>query len=90
MAEIYKGETKSGFKFSVPAMHLDNYELTEALDAMESNPLAIARVVRLILGEEQKNALLDHVKEKTGQLKNGDVGKELTDIFAAIEPLKNS
>ena len=51
-------KTKSGFETELEESSLDNMELVDTLDEMnEGNPLAISRLVPLLLGKEGKKKL---------------------------------
>ena len=85
-----KGITKTGFKFTISDRRVNDYRLLEALAAVdEGNSLAIAKALTLLLGEAQKNKLLDHVKEPYGTVTTDKIMAELEDVFKA-KPVKNS
>lgn len=85
-----KGITKTGFKFTISDRRVNDYRLLEALAAVdEGNSLAIAKALTLLLGEAQKNKLLDHVKEPDGTVPTDKIMAELEDVFKA-KPVKNS
>jgi len=43
------GVSKSGFAYSILEKNVRNYELVEALGELETNPLALPRVMNLLL-----------------------------------------
>lgn len=52
-------KTKSGFEIEMEESSLDNMELVDTLDEMnEGNPLAISRLVPLLLGKEGKKSCM--------------------------------
>ena len=55
---MIKGKTKSGFSYELDKERLNNYELLEAIEELEENPLVLSRVVNLLLGKEQTNSTL--------------------------------
>ena len=55
------GVTKSGFTYSILEKNVRNYELVEALGELETNPLALPRVMNLLLGKEQAQKLIDKI-----------------------------
>ncbi|WZU00308.1 hypothetical protein MGH68_11965 [Erysipelothrix sp. D19-032] len=59
---MLKGITKSGFNYEVTDERLDDYELIEALLEVDTNPILLPKVIKLLLGESQKNELIDHIK----------------------------
>lgn len=80
-----KMTTSTGFTFKTDADALDNIELLDAIGELEKNPLAITRVVTLLLGEEQKNALYDHVRNEKGRVPAEALSKEIAEIFRLLE-----
>lgn len=83
------GVTKTGFAYSVLEKNLKNYELVEVLGELESNPLALPKVLKLLLGKEQTDKLKDHVRDKDGIVDTEKISAELQDIFEAQARLKN-
>ena len=64
---MIKGETKTGFKFEIEEEVLDDYELLETLvDADNGNNMALFSVIDMVLGDEQKKALKEHLREIHG------------------------
>ena len=82
------GVTKSGFAYSILEKNIKNYELVEALGELDTNPLALPRVLNLLLGKEQTQKLKDHVRDEDGSIDTEKVTLELEDIFKAQERLK--
>lgn len=82
------GITKSGFAYSILEKNIKNYELVEALGELDTNPLALPRVLNLLLGKEQTQKLKDHVRDEDGIIDTEKVTLELEDIFKAQERLK--
>jgi hypothetical protein len=82
------GVTKSGFAYSILEKNIKNYELVEALGELDTNPLALPRVLNLLLGKEQTQKLKDHVRDEDGIIDTEKVTLELEDIFKAQERLK--
>lgn len=80
---MVKGKTSSGFSFSITDAVLNNMELLEALGKLEDNPLYIGKVLSLLLGEEQKKKLYDHVRAKDGTVPQDKVSDEIVEIFNA-------
>lgn len=83
------GVTKTGFTYSVLEKNLKNYELVEVLGELESNPLTLPKVLKLLLGKEQTDKLKDHVRDKDGIVDTEKISAELQDIFEAQARLKN-
>lgn len=86
---MIKGTTKSGFKFEVQDETLNDYELFEMISVVDGNPLILPRLVARLLGEEQKNNLINHVRGENGIAPLDKVGDEVKEIFET-KPVKNS
>ena len=82
------GVTKTGFAYSISEKNVRNYELVEALGELDTNPLALPRVMNLLLGKEGTKKLKDHVRDKDGIVDSEKITAELEDIFKAQERLK--
>lgn len=63
---MIKGTTSGGFKYELDEKRLDNYELLEALAELEDDALQTSKVIKLILGEKQTDALKEHCRDKNG------------------------
>lgn len=83
------GETESGFVFNIEANRLDNMELIDALAELDDDPLQISFVIKLLLGKEDKKRLYDHVRTDEGIVPSEEIEKELSEIFALSQELKN-
>ena len=85
---MLKGKTSTGFNFQISKTTLDNYELVEALGDIDTNPLAITKVVNLLLGEEQKDKLKEHVRNEEGVVTSTTLMKEIEEIFKTQNEVK--
>lgn len=83
------GATKSGFTYSILEKNVRNYELVEALGELETNPLALPRVMNLLLGKEQAQKLKDHLRDEDGVVDTEQITSELKNIFESQKRLKN-
>lgn len=90
MAEIFKGKTKSGFGFEISRENFDDYELFEYISEVDEKPQIAPKIVAKLLGNEQKNALLNHVRLDTGRVPIDAVIDELKDIMNSSAEAKNS
>lgn len=86
---MIKGETSTGFHYEINEAVLNDYEMLELMAELEENPLRTPVFVKRLLGLEQKNRLVKHVKKATGSATIEAVQAELLDILSA-KPLKNS
>ena len=82
------GVTKSGFAYSILEKNLNNYELVEVLGELETNPLLLPKVLKLLLGKEQVEKLKNHLIDADGIIDTEKMTAELEDIFKAQEKLK--
>ena len=78
---MLKGTTKSGFKFEIDDKHLGNYELLEAISDVEDSPLALPRVIKLLLGDSKAKALKNHVRDDEGFVSADKLSAEIMEIF---------
>ena len=83
------GVTKSGFAYSILEKNVRNYELVEALGELETNPLALPRVMNLLLGKEQAQKLKNHLRDEDGVVDTEQITSELKNIFESQKRLKN-
>lgn len=84
-----KGKTKSGFEYEIPAHHLDNYELLELFAEVDENPLVVPKLITLLLGTEQKDRLIEHLRTEDGNVPIESVTNELTEIMKESDEVKN-
>lgn len=90
MADTIKGKLKNGFAFEIEQENLDDYELLELFAEIDTNPLVTPRIFEMMLGEEQKNALLEHLRGDNGKVKISDMASAIGEIFSvASEKAKN-
>lgn len=82
------GVTKSGFAYSILEKNLNNYELVEVLGELETNPLYLPKVLKLLLGKEQVEKLKNHLRDADGIIDTEKMAAELEDIFKAQQKLK--
>ena len=87
---MIKGKTKSGFLYELDKERLNNYELLEAIEELEENPLVLSRVVNLLLGKEQNKKLKDHLRTENGIVPTEKMSEEITEIFQNQGETKNS
>lgn len=87
-----KGKTKSGFEFQIEDSNLDNMELLDALAEIDGgNVAALPRASALLLGNEQKKSLYNHLRSEKGNVPMEAFMDEITEIMKIIgEEGKNS
>ena len=78
---MIRGKTSTGFEYVIEATALDNMELLDAIVEADENPLAVSRVVRLVLGEDQRKALYNHLRTATGNVPVAAVSEAIAEIF---------
>lgn len=81
---MVQGTTKSGFAFEIESDILDDMELMDQVVECDTNPAALSRVIKMVLGEGQRKALYDHLRDERGKVPVKAVGEAITDIFSAI------
>ena len=86
---MLKGTTESGFSYEIPDEALNDYELFELISEVDGNPLLLPKLVNKLLGVEQKNNLLNHVRMEDGRAPLDKISQEVTEIFRS-KPIKNS
>lgn len=84
-----QGKTTSGFKYALDPDRLNNYELLEYMAEVDNNALLFPKVLKLLLGEEQKNALTEHLRDDEGIIPLEKVNDELMEIFTGNQQTKN-
>lgn len=73
-------KTSSGFEYKIEESRLKNYELVEALADLESNPLSLPKVLRLLLGD-QVESLKNHLRASDGTVLTEALMEEVKEIF---------
>ena len=89
MADVRKGVTKSGFSYEVDAEMLNDMELLDAISDMENDFLNLSKVVRKVLGEDQRKALYEHVRDEHGRVPVDAVSAEFVEILSGTQQGKN-
>lgn len=85
-----KGTTQSGFAWEIDPRAADDYELLEMLAELDENPLLLSKVLKKLLGEGQKDNLLDHARDEDGRVSVTRINDEIIDIFNGTKDIKNS
>ena len=88
--KMIKGKTETGFEYELSQARLENYELVETLGEVEENPLALPKVVNLLLGKEQADNLKNHVRDDEGFVSTEKLTNEIMEVFQSQKETKNS
>ncbi len=76
------GVSKHGFKWKIEENRLNNYDLLEAINEADKNPLKTPTVLKLLLGEEQKERFLNFLRKKNnGFVPNEIISEEIVSIL---------
>ncbi|MBS4750968.1 hypothetical protein KG091_07740 [Carnobacteriaceae bacterium zg-ZUI78] len=85
---MIKGTTQTGFSYEIDDKRLANYELLEYLSELDTNPLLLPKIVKILLGD-QAIALKNHVRDENGLVDMNKMSNEISDIFENQKQLKN-
>lgn len=82
----------NGLELEVNENSLNNMELLDALEEMtEGDELSMSKVVRLMLGKENRKKLYDSIRHEDGRVPLEEVDKCITEIMMLLgEQGKNS
>ncbi|VTS14169.1 phage protein [Streptococcus pseudoporcinus] len=86
---MISGTTKSGFEYKISEARLKNYELVELLAEVDTNPLLLPKLVKVMLGDKLANKLKDHVRDDEGLVNLEKINEEIAEIFESQKTLKN-
>lgn len=87
---MIKGKTKNGFEFEVDPDVFDDWKLLRKIRAIDKGDGQMAvDVAETVLGEEQLDALEDHIEKEHGKVTITNIMAELEEIFEACNPAKN-
>ena len=89
MAELLKGKTAAGFEYQVDPDTLNDMELMENLAEVDNNPLLLPKVVRAVLGDDQKKALYDHYRDEKGKVPATAISAAFVEILSTNNQGKN-
>lgn len=82
---------KNGLKLELDEKVMDNMELVDTLaEASDEDPLAVSRMIKIVLGEEKRKQLYDSLRTQDGRVPVAGVSDALKEIFEAFgEKAKN-
>lgn len=88
---MVNGKTKTGFEFEFDELRLDDMEFVELAAAVDENVTLLPKLLNMVLGEEQKKRLYDHLRTEDGRVPTQAVADAIEEIFGAAGDLsKNS
>lgn len=79
---MIEGKTQSGFVYAIDENNVDQEFLDALSEAEEGNPLKVSKALRLLLGEEQRKRLYDHLRNEKGKVPVQAVSEAFRDILA--------
>lgn len=85
-----KGKTSTGFEFDIEDERLDDMELVDIMAEIDENPLLMPKLCKMLLGEEQKKRLYDHLRSEDGRVPIEATTNAIQEIFSSPGDLKNS
>ena len=86
---MIRGKTSSGFAFEIEDHVLDSMELLDAIMEADENPGAISKVVKMILPDDQRKKLYNHLRTEKGNVPIMAVAQEVAEIFSTNQQGKN-
>lgn len=88
---MVKGLTNSGFSYEIDEGILDDYEFLEILLKIDEGDVQYSiKMIDMLLGEEQKKRLKEHVRTENGRVPATKLVSEALEIFKSIKEGKNS
>ena len=86
-----KGKTSSGFEFEIDEKKLDDMRLLDMIvDLSNGDVIQLSPIIVKVLGKEQRERLYEHLEKKEGRVSIERASEEITEIFSAGRPGKNS
>lgn len=87
---MIKDKTATGFEFQLNENVLDNMELLELMvEVQKGSPAALIPAFRMVLGDEQRKALYDHLRTEDGRVPVKAVAEAFAEIVKAAQKGKN-
>lgn len=77
-------KTQSGFEIVLDEDVADNQELLENLIGIEENPENYIKGIGILLGNDGKTRLYEHLRNEKGIVPASAVAKEVAEIFTLI------
>lgn len=86
---MIKGKTRTGFEYHIEDTAPDNMELIDAIADSGDDPTQISKIIKLLLGKEQRDKLYEHLRTEDGRVPLEATMSEIQDMFNG-ENEKNS
>lgn len=87
---MIKGTTNSGFAFEIDEGIADDWDAIELLNDITEGKLgALFAFGKLLLGDEQLNALKEHVRGEGKRVSMQSMSAEMMEIFTSLNNAKN-
>ena len=81
---MYEGKLSNGFEYKVDGSVLDDMYLVEAIEqAQDDDPIKVTKVIRMILGEEQKDRFFKSC-EKDGRAPVTETMAMFTELMESL------
>lgn len=87
---MVSGTTSSGFAVKVDPEVIQDMEFIELAAEAQNNGLLLPKLIEMVLGEKQKKALYDHVRNKNGRVLVSAVSDEFEEILQIIREDKDT
>lgn len=88
---MIKGKLASGFEYELEDDVMDDYDLVMLFGRWSKKPSMdiVVEIAEKMLGNEQHQALMDHLRDEKGKLKASAMVHALEEIEASIPTVKN-
>lgn len=80
----------SGFKYLIDLSKLNDMRFLDVLAEAQASQVEFPKVVRFMLGEEQRNELYKYLEERQGSVPVEVVIKDFYELMEKVKELKNS
>lgn len=81
---MIKGKTDTGFSYSIDPDVVRDMEFIELAAASKDDGLMLPQLITRVLGEKQKKALYDHVRNEKGFVPVEAISSELEQILLSV------
>ena len=85
---MIKGQTSTGFDYTLEDEVLDDWEVLELIDEIEEKPNVMVRLAKRLLEDKQYKALKEHCTVNS-KVKMRVMMKEITEILNVNQETKN-